>query len=78
MLSEIEAYRKMYEIISTRLFAGRTIIHIMTDHDPGYGFAPVEGGLEDVYLSTIAAARRDTRHDTGADAEPILPAAIPA
>ena len=75
---EIEAYRKMYEIISTRLFAGRTIIHIMTDHDPGDGFAPVEGGLEDVYLSTIAAARRDTRHDTGADAEPILPAAIPA
>ena len=55
---EIEAYNKMYEVISTRLFAGDTIIHIMSDHDPGDGFAPVEGGLEDVYLSTIAASRR--------------------
>ena len=57
--SEIEAYNKMYEVISTRLFAGKTIIHIMCDHDPGDGFTSVEGGLEDVYLSTIAATRRD-------------------
>jgi len=56
---EIEAYRKMYEVISTRLFAGETIIHILCDHDPGDGFASVHGGLEDVYFSTLAAARRD-------------------
>ncbi len=55
---EIEAYRKMYEVISTRLFAGNTIIHILSDTDPGDGFANVDGGLEDVYFSTLTAARR--------------------
>lgn len=55
---EIDAYNSMYQVISTRLFAGRTIIHIMCNHDPGDGFSSVEGGLEDVYLSTTAATRR--------------------
>jgi ABC-type multidrug transport system ATPase subunit len=57
--TELEAYRKMYEVISTRLFAGETIIHILCDHDPGDGFAPVDGGLEDVYFSTLAQTRRE-------------------
>lgn len=55
---ELEAYRKMYEVISTRLFAGNTIIHILSPNDPGDGFASVDGGLEDVYFSTLTAARR--------------------
>ncbi len=55
---ELEAYRDRYEIISTRLFAGDTIIHILSDQDPGAGFAPAAGGLEDVYFSTLARARR--------------------
>lgn len=56
---ELEAYKKMYEVISTRLFAGNTIIHILSDMDPGDGFASVDGGLEDVYFSTLAASRRE-------------------
>ena len=56
--SELDGYRSMYEVISTRLFAGRTIIHILCDHDPGDGFSAAEGGLEDVYFSTLAASRR--------------------
>ena len=56
---EIDAYRKMYEVISTRLFAGETIIHILSDTDPADGFVPVDGGLEDVYFSTLAASRRE-------------------
>ena len=56
---EIDAYRKMYEVISTRLFAGETIIHILSDVDPGDGFVSVNGGLEDVYFSTLAASRRE-------------------
>ncbi|GMN04190.1 ABC transporter ATP-binding protein [Erythrobacter sp. MTPC3] len=55
---ELEAYRKMYEVISTRLFAGRTIVHILSDTDPGDGFSSVDGGLEDVYFSTLASSRR--------------------
>ncbi len=51
-------YRERYEILSTRLFAGRTILHVLSDPDPGDGFAPAEAGLQDVYFSTLAQARR--------------------
>jgi len=54
----LDDYRETHELISTRLFAGRTIIHILADSDPGDGFAPVEGGLEDVYFATLARTRR--------------------
>ncbi len=33
-------------------------IHVLADSDPGDGFASVEGGLEDVYFSTLAQSRR--------------------
>ncbi len=56
--SELDQYRTDHEVISTRLFAGNTIIHILSDKDPGNGFAAVDGGLEDVYFSTLAATRR--------------------
>src|SRR5687767_2281447 len=55
---QVEAHRERYHIISTRLFAGRTVIHVLADSDPGDGFAPVQGGLEDVYFSTLALSRR--------------------
>ena len=55
---ELEAYRERFQIISTRLFAGRTVVHVLSDAPPGPGFEPVEGGLEDVYFSTLAASRR--------------------
>ena len=56
--NELEDYRARHEVISTRLFAGRTVVHVLADADPGNGFAPVEGGLEDVYFSTLSQARR--------------------
>ncbi|GAA0741369.1 ABC transporter ATP-binding protein [Sphingomonas sp. ABOLD] len=55
---ELEAHRERYRVISTRLFAGRTIIHVVADGVPGDGFTPVQGGLEDVYFSTLDASRR--------------------
>ena len=56
--SALTQYRERFEILSTRLFAGNTILHVLSDGDPGDGFAPVEGGLEDVYFSTLLNARR--------------------
>ena len=44
-------------MISTRLFAGNTVIHVLADEHPE-GFEPVEGGLEDVYFSTLSTLRR--------------------
>ncbi|QIL01971.1 ABC transporter ATP-binding protein [Sphingomonas sinipercae] len=55
---ELDACRERYTVISTRLFAGQTIVHVLCDSDPGDGFAPVEGGLEDVYFSTLAQSRQ--------------------
>jgi ABC-2 type transport system ATP-binding protein len=56
--SALPQYRDRYEILSTRLFAGRTILHVLSDGDPGDGFVPVEGSLQDVYFSTLLHARR--------------------
>jgi ABC-type multidrug transport system ATPase subunit len=54
----LEDHRARFEVISTRLFAGRTVIHVLADRRPGEGFEPVPGGLEDVYFSTLSASRR--------------------
>ncbi len=56
--SDLDACRERHEVISTRLFAGRTIVHILADSDPGEGFTAIEGGLADVYFSTLAQSRR--------------------
>jgi hypothetical protein len=55
---ELEAYRGEHQVIATRLFGGRTVIHVLADRHPGAGFEPMTGGLEDVYFSTLAATRR--------------------
>lgn len=55
---ELPDYSERYEVIATRLFAGRTIIHILSSTDPGDGFESVPGGLEDVYFATLARTRR--------------------
>jgi ABC-type multidrug transport system ATPase subunit len=54
---ELEQYQQTHEVISTRLFAGNTIVHVLADKKPE-GFEPVEGGLEDVYFSTLSTLRR--------------------
>jgi hypothetical protein len=56
--SALDSCREQYEVISTRLFAGRTVVHILSDGDPGNGFELVTGGLENVYFSTLAQSRR--------------------
>jgi len=55
---ELEDYRREHAVIATRLFGGRTVIHVLADSSPGEGFEPMQGGLEDVYFSTLAQTRR--------------------
>ena len=55
--AELDQYQAQHEVISTRLFAGQTIVHTLSDTRPD-GFDPVEGGLEDVYFSTLSTLRR--------------------
>jgi ABC-2 type transport system ATP-binding protein len=55
---ELVAHRNTHNVISTRLFAGRTVIHVLADAQPDPGFAPIDGSLEDVYFSTLSASSR--------------------
>jgi ABC-type multidrug transport system ATPase subunit len=50
-LPELE---RAHAVISTKLLAGRTIVHIHSDTSPGHGFEPAEPDLEDVYFSAMA------------------------
>lgn len=56
--TELDDARAQYRVISTRLLAGRTIIHVIADGPPGDGFSQVPGGLEDVYFSALDSAHR--------------------
>lgn len=56
--AELKDHQARYRVISTRLFAGRTVIHILSDDNPGDGFTPVQGDLEDVYFSTLSTHRK--------------------
>ncbi len=50
---EVEEYSQRHNVISTKLFAGRNILHVLSDTDPGDGFEAHEPDLEDVYFSTL-------------------------
>jgi ABC-type multidrug transport system ATPase subunit len=66
---ELIGHQLQYEVISSRLFAGKTIIHVVSDAQPGPEFEAVVPDLEDVYFSKIHEA---AQHE---QAEP-APAAI--
>jgi len=51
-----------HAVISTRLLAGRTVVHVHSDESPGSGFEPVVPDLEDVYFSTMSG-RYGRRHE---------------
>jgi ABC-type multidrug transport system ATPase subunit len=50
-LAEIE---REHAVISTKLLAGRTVVHVFSDTAPAPGFEAAEPDLEDVYFSTMA------------------------
>jgi len=51
--NELEDYQKRYAVISTKLIAGRTVIHVYSDTQPDPSFSSVSTSLEDVYFSTL-------------------------
>ena len=51
--SDVASYQDAMPVLSTRLFAGRTIVHVLNDQSPGDGFEPAEADLEHVYFATL-------------------------
>ncbi len=51
---EVDEARKQYQVISTKLKAGQTLIHVLSDDDlTAQGFEEVIPDMEDVYFSTL-------------------------
>jgi ABC-2 type transport system ATP-binding protein len=51
---ELAALEREHAVISTKLLAGRTLVHVFGDAPPGPGFEAAEPDLEDVYFSAMA------------------------
>jgi hypothetical protein len=51
--NEVETYKNDYKVISDKLVAGKPLIHILSEHDPGNGFEHTEASIEDVFFSKI-------------------------
>lgn len=51
--NELKAHENNYQVLFSTLVGGRTHIHIMSEEDPGDGFAATQVSLEDVYFSTL-------------------------
>jgi ABC-type multidrug transport system ATPase subunit len=56
--SDLAACEEQFPVISTRLFAGRSLIHVCSDNEPDATFESVAPELEDVYFWAIK------QHDT--------------
>lgn len=56
--AELPALRERFDVIATRLRAGRTVVHVLSDGPPEEGFSQATAGLEDVYFSTLHEQRR--------------------
>jgi hypothetical protein len=46
-------YQRTHAVISTKLAAGRTLVRVFAESQPGDGFAPAEATLEDVYFAAL-------------------------
>jgi ABC-2 type transport system ATP-binding protein len=50
---QVAEYQERFRVISMRLFAGRTMLHVLQNDLPEPGFEPVVPDLEDLYFATI-------------------------
>lgn len=51
--AELQECRNKFDVISTRLLAGRHVVHVLADSQPDKGFEQLQPDLEDVYFSTL-------------------------
>jgi ABC-2 type transport system ATP-binding protein len=51
--SELAEIERENSVISTKLLAGKTVVRVFSQTNPGEGFTAVEPDLEDVYFSTM-------------------------
>jgi ABC-2 type transport system ATP-binding protein len=50
---ELAGYREQFQLISMRLFAGQTLVRVLSPQAPEAGFEPAVPDLEDLYFASI-------------------------
>lgn len=56
--ADLADYNRDFEVISTRLFAGDTQIHVLSNINPKDRFTPLNPELEDVYFTSLLEAKK--------------------
>jgi len=51
--SDIEIYKKAFDVISTKLVSGETQIRVLSENKPEAGFEMITPNLEDFYFATL-------------------------
>ncbi len=51
--AELRGYEESHRVVSSRLVAGRPLVHVFSELPPGEGFAPSAPDLEDVFFTKI-------------------------
>ena len=54
--AQTDDYKAQYQVISSRMAAGNTVLHVYAESNPGDGFVAVDPNLEDVYFHRLAEA----------------------
>jgi ABC-type multidrug transport system ATPase subunit len=54
--AQTDDYKAQYQVISSRMAAGNTVLHVYAESNPGDGFVAVDPDLEDVYFHRLAEA----------------------
>lgn len=50
-MSQLDEFQRQYHVLSTKLVAGKPLVHVLSDQEPGEGFTSVRPELEDVFFS---------------------------
>ncbi|BDD06456.1 ABC transporter ATP-binding protein [Aureibacter tunicatorum] len=56
---EIDDYEKNFEVISKKMVAGQTLIHVVSNTQPELGFENIKPNLEDVFFSQINSESKE-------------------
>lgn len=56
-MGALDGFRKEHQVISHRLRAGKTVVHVLADKAPDPHFEAINGSLEDLYFSIVVGAR---------------------
>jgi ABC-type multidrug transport system ATPase subunit len=51
--TDIDSFKKAFDIISTKLVSGETQIRVLSEHKPEEGFEMITPNLEDFYFATV-------------------------